>query len=129
MPIKTEWYNDEKTILYIAYHGNWTMTEYHENIAFNSQAIREQAHGVVTIADFSESGAIPSGFLSSGSHSENIVPKNNAGMILFGINSYMAMLAKVFSKVFPKSTQGMMIASTQEEALQMAHTLLKTPQP
>lgn len=128
MPINTEWYNNEQTILHIAYIGNWTLTEYHENIVINSQMISDQAHHVITLADFSQSGAIPSRFLSSGAHSENIVPANNVGIILYGINTYMAMLAKIFSKVFPKSSAGMMIASNEEEALQMAHTVLKIPQ-
>ena len=128
MAITTHWYNNEKTILYIKYEGNWTLTEYHENIAFNAKSIREQPHRVVTIGDFSESGAIPNRFMSSGGHSENIAPENNLGMVLFGLNTYMAMIAKVFSKVFPKSTVGMVIASNKEEALEMASDIVKKTQ-
>jgi hypothetical protein len=128
MPITTNWYNTEKTILYIKYTGVWTLAEYHENIALNAKTIKEQSHWVVTIGDFSEGQAVPSRFLSSGQHSENITPSNNAGMILFGLNTYMALLAKMFAKVFPKSTQGMVIASNQNEALEIAHKILQTSQ-
>ena len=124
MPIKTHWHNTEKTILYISYQEKWTLTEYHENITFNAQAIREQEHGIVTIADFTESGGIPNGFMSSGGHSESITPDNNIGMVLFGLNTYMTMMAKMFAKVFPKSTADMVIASNQEEALQLAQNML-----
>jgi hypothetical protein len=124
MPIKTEWHNTEKTILYVTYQDNWTLEEYLENVTFNAQVIREQVHNVVTVADFTENHAIPGRFMSSGQYSEKTIPDNNMGMVLFGLNSYMVMMAKIFARVFPKLTTGMVIASNQEEALQFAQNIL-----
>jgi len=126
MPIESEWFNDDKSILYIKYIGKWTLAEYHQNINLNSSMIRQQPHAVVCIIDFSQVGIIPDKFLSSGQHSETIVNDNNIGNILFGLTPYLKMIAQMFMKMFPKTSRGLMIASDREEAIQTAHKLLQT---
>lgn len=128
MPIVSKWFNDEKSILYIQYRGHWTMDDYYHNIGGNSRMIHEQDHPVVTIVDFTESNLIPEKIISSGTHSEKIVNINNVANILFGTTPYIQIIVEIFRKIFPKTTKGLMIVGSRDEALQKAHQILETAQ-
>lgn len=127
MPITSRWYNEEKTILYASYEGNWSLEEYYTSVDTNSEMIGSVTHPVVTIGDFSSSGPIPSQFLSTGRHSEHIAPDNAVKIIIFGLNRYMEIIAKMFQKMFPKSTRGLKVVGSQAEALKEAFATLENP--
>ncbi len=124
MPITSNWYNEEKSILYVQYEGNWSLEDHYKAIDTNSSMIGSVSHPVVAICDFSKSGPIPPQFLTSGRHSEHITPENASQVILFGINRYMEIIAKMFQKMFPKSTRGLFVASSLSESIAQAFKTL-----
>lgn len=121
MPINTSWYNEQETIIYIQYQGSWSLEEYHGNIDLTSSMVAEKSHPVVIITDFTKSGAIPPRILSAGKHSETASPDNVLATYIFGLDRYMEMLAKMFQKMFPKSTKGLTFVGSLSEAVEKAN--------
>jgi hypothetical protein len=124
MPVTSEWYNDEKTILMIKYDGVWTLDDYYQNFKVATDMMETVEHNVVTILDFSSSGQIPVQFLTVGNHSERARAKNNIQIIIFGVNRYMEVLAGMFQRIFPNATRDMKIAGSLEEAIRTAEATL-----
>lgn len=124
MPITSEWYDTEKTIMIIKYDGTWTLDDYYQNFKIAVEEIQRVEHHVITLIDFSSSGPIPTAFLTVGNHSERARAKNNVQIIVFGINHYMEVLAKMFQRIFPRVTRGMKVVSNMDDALEAAHSTL-----
>jgi hypothetical protein len=124
MSITSEWYNEDKTILIIKYDGDWTLEEYYKNYEVANTMLYSVDHGVVSIADFSTSGPLPSKFLSVGKHSERSRAENNLQIVIFGLNRYMEVIAGMFQRIFPRIAGNMKIVSSLEEALDEAHATL-----
>lgn len=128
MPITSKWFNKDQSILYIKYEGRWTMSDYRHNISLNSNMIRMQSHPVVSIVDFTDGSLIPDKIIDSGQYSEKIGNDNNPANILFGTTPYIQVIVEILRKIFPKTTRGLMIVRTREEAIERAYQILQTAQ-
>ncbi len=124
MPVTSAWYDDDKTILFIKYDGNWTLDDYYTNFELANNMIRGVNHPVVTILDFSTSGPLPLRFLTVGSHAERTGAENIIQIIVFGITSYMESIARIFQRLFPKSLRTMQVVRSRAAAISLAQTLL-----
>ena len=122
MPITSEWYNDERTIIWVKYDGVWTLEDFYWQYDVTVEKIQSVQHPVITILDFSTSGPLPNAFLSVGKYVEKARAQNNPKTIILGINHYLEILIKIFQNVVPKVTQQIKVVNTLEEALEEANT-------
>ncbi|MCU0515171.1 MAG: hypothetical protein MUE40_21670 [Anaerolineae bacterium] len=130
MPITSEWYNAEKTILYARYDGHWTLEDYYHNYATAARMMREVGHPVVAITDFSTSGPIPPSFMTVGNYSDRTRAPNNIKVIVCGVNAYLRILRDIFSRMFPGVMRDMILTDTLEQAIREAQrTLNEAAQP
>ncbi len=124
MPIDIRWYNDEKTLLYMQYQGQWTLDEFHQMLD-TSQELTYTSPPFVAIGDFTDSSMLPSGMLSTGRRVEQTTVPHRLMLIMIQPNNLLLMLMKVVSKIYPKAFDNAVIVGTLEEALEKAQERLK----
>lgn len=125
MPVLSEWFSVDQTILFIKYDGRWTLDDYYANFQIANDMIRGVEHPVVTIIDFSSSGPLPLRFLTVGGHAERNRAGNSLQIIIFGLSGYMETIARTFTRIFPQASQGMRVVSSREEAIEQAQAVLE----
>lgn len=124
MPIDIRWYNEDKTILYIHYQGQWTLEDFHKMLDASHELTYASAP-FVAVGDFTNSSMLPSGLLSTGRRVEQTTPSHRLMLILIQPNSLLLMLMKVVAKIYPKAFDQAVIVSTLEEALEKAQERLQ----
>lgn len=132
MPVTSQWYNDEKNILYIKFDGNWTLEDYYSNAEVANQMIKSVEHSVVTLVDMSTSMTVPAKFLTVGTHADRAHTNapNNVQIILFGMNRYAEVIGSLLQGLFPSLSRGMKLVGSLDESLDVAHrTLQKNEMP
>jgi hypothetical protein len=123
MGVHVRWYDRDKTILHIQYEGQWTLDDFHAMLQESNEMTR-QSRPFVAIGDFSLSSMIPNGLLSTGRRIEQSTPSHRLMLVLIQPNMLMNLLIRSVSRIYPRMFDNMHIASTFEEAVQMARARL-----
>jgi hypothetical protein len=124
MPITTEWYNPEKTILLATFDGNWSLDDYHAFLEESSELILSVEHKVVSIIDLSTSGPPPARILSTGHRMERLDTSKNRQTIILGMSRQLEMVIAMFQRIFPKLIRDVVVVGTWEEAISLAEASL-----
>jgi hypothetical protein len=116
MPVHVDWDNDEKTIIYALYEGQWTWEEFYGAIRQCQEMNATVPHPVHIIAH------LRGNFLPRGawvSHSENAIKRSNSSMgfiVIVTESQFLQSLMRVSSTVSPKWRETYRVARTVEEA-------------
>lgn len=104
MPIRTEWYNAEKTILLEAFEGEWTVEDYRHLIDEAHQRLSTVQHTVHIIVDGTRNCArLPSNMLRSGlSYAVHNLPANQGITVFVSIDTITEMLIGIARNINPR---------------------------
>ena len=125
MPILTDWYNGDKTIIRSIHKGTWTLNDYYENVVLLETMRQSVSHPIAIFLDFSESKTLPSNMLSAGQQAERVYSEQIVSTYIFGLDMYHRIIGNMFMKLFPKVGNRMVLANSLEEALEKAQVKLK----
>ena len=125
MPLRTYWYDDEKTIYITEVDGVWTMDDFYQYFEETVALIKTIPHDVVLISDMSKSGKAPKQLLSAGRFMSKQRIPNVRLTITVGVSQFGQMLVKVMQKAYPSIRRGM-LAQDMDDAVRMAREALET---
>jgi hypothetical protein len=127
MPVRAEWFDDEKTIYISIVEGSWTLDEFYKYYTETEEIIKSIPHPVVLISDLSKSGAAPKQFLSAGRFMSKRKLPNVHLRIVVGVSRFGQTLINIMLRTYP-SDRKTMIAATMDEAIKLAQQELeRTP--
>ena len=113
MPIHTEWYDSNQTVLLVEYSGAWTLAEMIEIQTLHKEWIGNRTDPIDLLLVFNEDSRIPDKVLSNLPRFAAGTFSNMGNAFIVGVNSRMLHTAiQLFSKVFRKLT----VVETLEEA-------------
>lgn len=124
MGIFVKWENEEKTVIFQGFDGQWTWEEfYHINNEIIPSMIREVPHTVHVFSNFSDS-ALPS-MTSVLKHARKMLdstPDNMGMIVIIGANKFISLMADTFQNIFG-SVMGVEIKTA--ENLEAAYKLIE----
>lgn len=122
MSIKTEWGNDEKTILLFTYEPNWSWNDLNDAVTLAYDMMETIDHPVVHIADMRNASILPSGAMTQGRNLANRRHPRQTLLIVVGANSLVRTLGNTFSKIYSRvgGDSRNVYAATLEEAYALA---------
>jgi hypothetical protein len=118
MPVELQWFNeDEKNLVYV-FSGHWTWEETYAAIDKALLALEKINYRVYLIIDFRQTNHIPSATFDALNRIANSEPPrhpNTRGLIIVGLKRQIAMVFKVFQKIFPEAAERYQLANTDTE--------------
>ncbi len=119
MPITITWDTDEKKAIRYDFVGAWTWPEFREAVAQTYALMDTVPHTVASIANFTESGPLPSGAILEVRQALTNTPANSGIVIITEGSMFVNTLVQVFTKTYKKLGQRVTTAKTLEEARQI----------
>lgn len=117
MGIKVSWANEQKTIVMVKFESGWTWEDFDASVDQSYVLMKECDHPVHVIVDSLEAPMPPSpqviGHLQRAWMSR---PSNFGVQVMVGGESFVNVVANVFSKVFPTAGAVTPVAKTVEDA-------------
>jgi hypothetical protein len=127
MIIDTEWDNDQKTVMRVTYHTDWTWDDLVHNLPTEKAFLDSVNHRVDVIADFRNT-ELPPGAVSHLPRIANSPPYThaNAGMVVMvGSPFFMEEVVDIYRKVYGQAAQKLHLVASVEAA----RVLLAQPRP
>jgi hypothetical protein len=116
MPIKANWYDDNKTAIHWQFAGRWTLDELHAVYDETSAMCGTVPHWVNAILDMRETAVLPSNIGSTVSSRGRKNPVNYDMAVVVTKMTFFRAMVNIFNSM--TSTQGKFVAvATLEEAL------------
>ncbi|MFN8374861.1 MAG: hypothetical protein U0694_18520 [Anaerolineae bacterium] len=125
MSILTNWYNDEKTILYHTYEATWTWNDLYVAVDKAYALLESVDHTVDIIIDMRLSRIIPSNVFNHGKYTLVKTHPRRGYMIIVGAPRLAHILFQAFLKIYDKEARGLRVVfvTTVEEGLDQIHEL------
>lgn len=121
MPIKIEWFNDEKTILLETFEGRWTVDEYRQLIDQAAELLAEVDHTVDIIADGTDNGPrLPANLLRGGLvYAVRHVPPNQGITVFVRIDAVTETFVNIARNISPRLQKTLFTADNLDQALNL----------
>jgi hypothetical protein len=121
MPIHTEWYNDEKTILLETFEGIWTVEDYRRLIDEAGQLLSTVDHTVHIIVDGTHNDShLPTNMLRGGlAYAVRNIPPNQGITVFVSVDSVSEMLLGIARNVNPKLHRTLFSTDSLGKAVQI----------
>lgn len=118
MTIVPRWENNEKTIIYVQFSGDWSWEEFTPVRKTILEMIEAVPHIVDYIADFQDIDDIPTGALPIGRSIHKSCSRNEGVVLIVGLSPMLRMLYQSFTTAFPASKNEFIHVLTLDEAYQ-----------
>lgn len=125
MPATYEWFNEDKTLMYEKFSGDWTWHDFIECIKGASEQIRTVDHPVVAIADYTESKTLPmsGASLKIARDVMNNAPENWMGVVIISENRLIRAMVSLFQSANRTFGDKVYLETTLEDAIRRAETI------
>jgi len=128
MPATYEWYNDDKTIMYEHFSGDWTWHDFADCIKGATILMREVEHDVIAIADYSASKTLPmsGASLKMARDVMDYAPDNWRGVVIVSNHRLIRAMVSLFQNANRTFGDKVYLESTLGDAVQQAYKVLST---
>ncbi len=126
MPIVTEWYNEEKTIILYRVLGDWTAQDIQQMAQDVDELLEGITHKVDLISDFSEAGKPPTNLIAITRELTTNQPPQFLGVYVVGIHHYLELVLTILRRVYPRHLHNFTTTDSIEEAIRLIHEARNT---
>ncbi|MGJ3239315.1 MAG: hypothetical protein ACFE0Q_11460 [Anaerolineae bacterium] len=119
MGIQLNWYNEERTRLWMTFEGDWTIDEFQQAIITSSQMIEMQPHIVHTISDFRRSSMPSTAALVNIPVAIRHIKPNQGIAIVLTHNETVQCLAQTATAMYPALRRRVYVVNSPELAERM----------
>lgn len=119
MPIQTDWYNAEQTIIIQQFLGDWTVDDYITNIETTRALVDSVRHTVHIITDMTHQSMPPVKVLTANRWVESHVQDNVGVKVLVNAGHFIENLVRLSRPVMPRTFRDTYFARSVDEALQI----------
>jgi hypothetical protein len=116
MPARTEWDNEEKTVLLHIYEDDVTLEDYHRIIDESYELISAQPHPVHTIMLRTNVKSQPAALLSVMRYANKHLPDNQGIRAIVGANRLTKILTDIGKTVFKNLVESLYLAEDLDDA-------------
>lgn len=99
MPITTDWYDDDKTIIIHTFTGRWSMRELYTHLEYAADMLDSNSPPRYFISDLRQSEGFPMGLLSEGKRLDDIAGAENTLTIVVGANQLIKVIGNTLQKM------------------------------
>lgn len=126
MPATYEWYDENQTIMYERFSGDWTWYEFATCIKGATDLMREVTHDVISIADFTASTTLPmsGASLKMARDVMDYAPDNWTGVIIVSNNRLIRAMVSLFQNANRSFGSKVYLEATLADATQRATKLI-----
>lgn len=121
MKIDVSWFSEDKRILYILYHPNWTWDDFHAMRRAAKSFLREVVHPVAILQEYDEgAGMLPTNAFTNLSVTFENAEKNSAMAVLVTRSEFWRVVLGTLKRIMPKTIlQNTYFVHSRAEALQI----------
>jgi hypothetical protein len=116
MGITVQWDNDEKTVIRYDFRGYWDWAEFREKAEEAFAMTRSVSYKVDTISNFTHGTSIPRDAMFQFQRIMTNAPTNRGVNCIIGISQFIRILVTVFSQIYTKLGERLIIADSLEHA-------------
>jgi hypothetical protein len=117
MPATVKWFDEEKTIIFHCFEGEWTLQDYYQSLKESNELLETVDYKVVHFLDMLQSDGLPKGFLSAMRGSSKRWHPNSGRVVMIGGNPFVLAFSKLFSKIYPNPDASFFMVGSIDEAL------------
>lgn len=121
MPIVTEWYDQEQTIILYRVFGDWTTQDIQQMAADVSQMLTDIPHKIDLISDFSEAGKPPTNLISTTRELTTNQPPQFNRVYVVGMHHYLELVLNILRRVYPRHLRNFAFTDSIKEAVEMIY--------
>ena len=119
MPIITEWYDAEKTILIYRALGNWDAQDIWQMASDVDRLLEGIHHKIDLVSDFSGAGKPPENLVSITQKLASNQPPQFQRIYVVGMHYYLEIVLDFLSRVYPHHMHNFVTTPTLEETLRL----------